>query len=354
MTTFAESRRAYIGGTDIAKLLGVSPWGGPYDVWLDKTGQGQPFDGNAATTRGTYFEPSVAKWYADQKGVTLIKGETQTHPDPSLPFLAGNPDYLIAGNDTRILEIKTASFRQLHELDAEGAPLWGQDGDSGADAVPLHYYLQCQWYMGICDALDCDLAVHFMGADEFRVYHLSLDQELWNTAVDAAIAFWRDHVLTGTPPAMDLIPSDQARAYLLNKVVAGKNVAAATPETEGLALELYHIQKQAKALEQEEAVLKGALAQHLAVLGAQKIEGKYYGAKWSIAAQGGGSGSKTNHEALAKDLAAAALRLGMSEEEAEGLQTSHTSTFTKTPYVRGYFTGLDKTLGSASTSTDAA
>ena len=34
---FVAARRAYIGGTDIAAITGLSPWGSPLSVFLDKT-----------------------------------------------------------------------------------------------------------------------------------------------------------------------------------------------------------------------------------------------------------------------------------------------------------------------------
>ena len=34
-----KDRTQYIGGSDIAAICGVSPWGNPTTVWLEKTGQ---------------------------------------------------------------------------------------------------------------------------------------------------------------------------------------------------------------------------------------------------------------------------------------------------------------------------
>ena len=37
-----EKRKHYITGTDAGKLIGVSPYGGKFAVWLDKTGRAAP------------------------------------------------------------------------------------------------------------------------------------------------------------------------------------------------------------------------------------------------------------------------------------------------------------------------
>ena len=37
-----EKRKHYVTGTDAGKLIGVSPFGGKFAVWLDKTGRAAP------------------------------------------------------------------------------------------------------------------------------------------------------------------------------------------------------------------------------------------------------------------------------------------------------------------------
>ena len=33
-----EARRQGLGGTDMARVMGLSPWGGPLDVYMEKKG----------------------------------------------------------------------------------------------------------------------------------------------------------------------------------------------------------------------------------------------------------------------------------------------------------------------------
>ena len=41
-----DRRRAGIGGSDVAALLGLSRWKTPLDVFLDKTGRSEPIPDN--------------------------------------------------------------------------------------------------------------------------------------------------------------------------------------------------------------------------------------------------------------------------------------------------------------------
>ena len=43
-----EKRKNYVTGTDAAQLLGISPFGSKFNVWLAKTGQGTPLEQPAA------------------------------------------------------------------------------------------------------------------------------------------------------------------------------------------------------------------------------------------------------------------------------------------------------------------
>lgn len=345
-TITPKPRREYIGSTDIAKLVGASPstYGGPYAVYLAKV-EGAEIADNPAMWAGRHLEASVATMYAERTGHTL---DQPLGPalHPSFPYLGGTADRLVVDDPTLLLEAKTAGEDQLREVDADGNPLWGPEGSSGPDSVPLHYFIQCQWLMGLTGRRRCDLAAFFLGrARTFRIYRLDFDPALFESLVAAGVAFWRGHVECGVPPAMDLVPTDEVRASLLNQALREKNVLQASPEAAAVALDLYRASRQRKALEQVEETLKAHLAQSMATSGAQKLEGKAAGAKWSISVMGGGTSTKVQHEALERDLVNELLARGMAREEVEALQAAHTITFPKTPYLRGYWTALDKVFG---------
>ncbi len=348
---FALARRLRLGGTDIAKIVGASAYGGPYDVFLSKAGQ-DTFQGNNATRAGKYFESGVAQWYSDQTGRQLHK----LHPDLDRglllvetgdewavqhvehPFLAGTPDFLTDAPDLG-LEIKTAAEEMLYKTDADGIPYWGPDG---TDEVPMDYMVQCQWYMGLTGRRRWDLAAFFFGPKrEFRLYHLDFDQELFALLIEKGVAFWTGHVEKNVPPPMDLMPSDLVRAHLMNQARTGK-VVEATPDLEVLSLDLADASAARKAAEDREDAIKAKLAERMSDLGAQKIEGKTQGAKWSVAIQGGGTYQKVNNGLVIKAFYKRLSDLGVSEEELEGTLSAYTTSVSKTPYIRGYFNSLKK------------
>ncbi len=56
-----------IGASDIGRILGVSPHGGPWDVWLDKR-EGRAEEDNADMAQGRRWEARVLEDYAEVMG----------------------------------------------------------------------------------------------------------------------------------------------------------------------------------------------------------------------------------------------------------------------------------------------
>lgn len=61
-----------IGGTDIGAIIGVNPWKGPMDVYLEKIGITEPQEDNEAMWWGREMEPTLAKRYAKEKNIEII------------------------------------------------------------------------------------------------------------------------------------------------------------------------------------------------------------------------------------------------------------------------------------------
>ena len=118
---------------------------------------------------GTFFEESVARWYAEQNGVKLRRcGETAYWSD-DMPYFICHPDRLVIGKDAEgqriALEIKcVAPF-------AEG---WGPEG---TEEIPDVYYFQVQSYYACC--VPCDLVkVVCMRGNRIYIYDILRDDDV--------------------------------------------------------------------------------------------------------------------------------------------------------------------------------
>lgn len=226
-------RASGLGGTDIAAILGVSPWRTPLQVWEEKTRRtvGQPE--NAAMRRGRMLEPFVAEMYQQETGRIVHAGSTvHGAEDWMLGHLDGESDSPEV-EDPRVLEIKTVS-----PWAAKG---WGEPG---TDEIPLVYVAQVQWYMGLSGHDLADVAA-LIGVDDLRIHTIHFDAELFAAMVEAGRRFWRECVLADVPPAP--MAREATRLFIKDD---GSQITA-TPEIEAACARLAELKAQRKALDGE-------------------------------------------------------------------------------------------------------
>lgn len=200
-----NARKLGIGGTDMAVVLGLSPYKTPLQLWLEKTGRSDETPAPDAEERmywGTALEDVVARRYAELHGCRVQRvNDPLVHPGGvvrgNIDRAIINPD--IAGNvrfkngrltTDRILEVKTA-----HAM-AQNSDGWGQPG---TDEVPQHYWVQLQTYLGLSGCESADLAVLF-GGQKMVVYSMQADSATFADMVELAGEWWAKHVVSDLPP----------------------------------------------------------------------------------------------------------------------------------------------------------
>lgn len=187
-----------IGASEVAAVLGLSPWLSPYKLWAQLTGLMPRYgggNGNLATRRGQILEPALRDWYAREAGIELQPGPTLAESPwtrPDAPWQAARPD---GWNDTSLVEIKTTS----------GWEGWGPE-ESGL--VPIHYATQVLWQQWVAAPRLPSLAETVVVAfdrytDEIRVYRLPIRLDLAEKIARRVAAWWRLHIELAEPPQVD-------------------------------------------------------------------------------------------------------------------------------------------------------
>jgi putative phage-type endonuclease len=172
-----EKRKHYITGTDAAQILGISPWGSEFSVWLDKTGQGAEIAQTGAMRAGLAFEPAILKMYAEDLDAKVehMDGYDLRTCD-AFPRLACSLD---GWNHTAGCPVDAKNIKWKDHK-------WG---DAWTDEFPEYYKTQLQVQMMVTGARFAHLAVMFSGQD-FFVYQMEWDDDLAQRILDAADAFW--------------------------------------------------------------------------------------------------------------------------------------------------------------------
>lgn len=196
-----EDRKKHITGTDIAKILGVSPFGDPLSVYMDKIGLSEPTEPSRRMIAGQRYQTAILEDYA------LETGHRLTHADPfELVVHAGG--ILGASLDAYDITLGNAPVDAKNTACAYEKDGWGE---TGTDAIPEYYRLQLAAQMAVSGASLSRLAV-LVGGWDLRIYQVDRDPELEGMLLESAAKFWRDHVVARKPP--EIVGSVAAKEYL--------------------------------------------------------------------------------------------------------------------------------------------
>ena len=257
---FLQQRRLGIGGTDMAVILGLSPYKTPLQLWMDKTGRSEDVPAPDAEERmywGTVLEDVVARRYADLTGRKIQRvndplvhsaGIVRGNIDRAVinPAIAGTVRFKDGKLTTdRILEVKTAHAMALNSAE------WGAPG---TDEVPQHYWIQVQTYLGLAQCQHADLAVLF-GGQKFVTYTIEADQQLFADLVEEAGAWWAKHVVADMPP--EATTEDDARRLWKSHKAGHEKIVDFS--IAGAVQRLAETKAEIAALEKEEQALRDAI-----------------------------------------------------------------------------------------------
>ena len=221
-----EKRKHYITGTDAGKLIGVSPWGGKFAVWLDKTGRAAPVVETPAMKAGKKFESAILQTYAEEMNCKLehVDGYDLRTCD-EFPRLGASLD---GWNHDLQIPVDAKNIKWKNEK-------WG---DAWTDQFPEYYKAQLQVQMMVTGATFAHLAVMFSGQD-FFIYSMEYDEEMAQKILDATEEFW-PFVESDQMPEADC--SDEATEYIKSEFARGDAAAVKDP-TEEILEALKDLQK---------------------------------------------------------------------------------------------------------------
>lgn len=183
-----STTRGYIGGGNIAGILGISPYKTPLDEWLTITGQSAANDPDRELffKRRKALEPFAAEAFEQFSGLKIV-GRNARYEDPEHDFIKAEIDFEVSDGCNG--ETKTvASF---------AAKEWGP---SGSDECPVYVTAQAMHGLMLRPTAPATWVHALIGLDEDRVYRIERDNALIAGMRTRELAFWNDHVLPMLPP----------------------------------------------------------------------------------------------------------------------------------------------------------
>ena len=259
-----RQRAKGIGGSDVAAVLGISPWKTRRDLFYEKTGVQPvlPDETNwVAKEVGHRLEELVAEIYRRKTGYAVYPIR-KIFQHPLYPFLIADVDFFVQKPDgTRgILECKTSNF-MAKDKRADGA-------------VPRYYEVQGKHDLSVTNLDFAAFACLFGNSEgDFLMREVGRDLEEEEMTIVELKHFWRDFVAANVEPpyteAGDLV-LESIRRYRgkadpsLPQITLSSSDAARLEQYLKLREEKQTLDKRGRELEKE---IKGVYAPIVDLLG---------------------------------------------------------------------------------------
>ena len=178
-------RKGGIGGSDIAKIMGVSPFGSAMDVYNEKSGLSDGKKKNTAMKRGNDYEAEARELFCQIKGMKFIPicGEVRGYSYMKVS-LDGYCDI-----ENTILEIKVPGKKDL-DLAAAGE-------------IPEYYMMQMQWQLMVSQAIRGYFMAYDWRTKENYIVTVQRNERMIAELQARAHIFWDEFIL-GIPPPLQL------------------------------------------------------------------------------------------------------------------------------------------------------
>lgn len=188
-----------ITATEIAAVVGLSPWQSRFTLWHKKSGLATPpFERTPAIEWGIRLEDAVAaKWQDEHPGYITTPAGTWRHR--TRDWERATPDRLIYRQPADEFDLPEQAEELLEVKTAPFGDEWGPDGAD--DGVPVWYRCQAMWQMNVLGLRRVRFAV-LIGGWDYREYTVDYDETEAKILRTAAERFL-DDVRHGVRPPID-------------------------------------------------------------------------------------------------------------------------------------------------------
>ena len=189
-----EARKKYIGGSDVACILGLNPWRTNQQLYREKKGLALPDDlsDNPLVVYGTKAEEHIrALFQLDHPELKVEYIPDNSWRNSKFPFAAASLDGWTTDENGRkgIFESKTATITSSSQ-----AQKWKDDH------IPDNYYCQVLFYLGVTEwsfvDLRANLKYHFPDSDlkiitrDYHIERKEVEEDI-ATIMEATAEFYK-------------------------------------------------------------------------------------------------------------------------------------------------------------------
>lgn len=241
---WVDERKNYIGGSDVAAILGESSYSTPLQVWLRKKGLIDQVDSTPIMEFGNVFEPVMADYFSHITGLKTRR-VNQSFAESEHTFLRANIDRQILNGDgvdgTGVLELKTTTSHRLKSLDGE---------------YPIEWKYQITHYLSLTGYNYAYLIIYERDTCKYYEPILIQRNEKWIAETQQKlIHWWQKHMVEGMRPD----PINGEDALLLYPDASDGEVVEASAEDRAYYEELVKVRRKINELAFEKDLLEAFL-----------------------------------------------------------------------------------------------
>jgi len=187
-------RKSGIGGSEVAAVFGISPFGTSRDVYYDKLDIVSAFDDEANKYQkkiGSLLEDVVAEMFSEVTGYPVFKVQKMFRSREHY-FMLADVDFFVQlpNGSFAILECKTTS--------PDATEKWWNGAEP---AIPLNYQFQGRQYMSVMHINKVFYAcLHGNSESYLIIREMDRDLEIESEMIIVEQHFWENHVLAKIPP----------------------------------------------------------------------------------------------------------------------------------------------------------
>ena len=189
-----EQRRQGIGGSDAPVIMGVNPYKGRYELFLEKLGEFErDVEVNEAMHFGKVLESVIAQEFERRSGIR-VRRCNYILQRPDLPWMIGNIDR--EGTDRN---------GKRFVLECKNVGQWS-DKSFKNDGVPPMHTIQVLHYV-IVGGYDYGIVSALIGGNRYEERRIEPDAVLMDQIIEAEREFWHD-IESGSDPNKYIDPVD--------------------------------------------------------------------------------------------------------------------------------------------------
>lgn len=180
-----KARRAGIGASDIAGIMGFSPYTTPFQVWASKVGEtpedeGSEDEGSEAMRWGRILENVILDEWAKDNDYVVKRNQLVRFTD--VPIMMATPD-----------GFTTTPQGSPAVAEAKNRAEWSWD------EIPDHFVAQVQWQLAVT-GYDVGYLIVLFAGRRLETFTIVADADYQTAQIGAADEFWRLVEANDPPP----------------------------------------------------------------------------------------------------------------------------------------------------------